>query len=196
MKGMLKALTAVALASAFVATSAQAQKSMPVTFGVGGGVNLPLSNFKDVAKLGFQGTGMVGFAPANLPVGFRVDGSYQQNKYDDGFAAGAGKWQTIYGTANVVYTFKTAETSKIHPYLIAGGGVYNLKDKPDAGTSASITKFGVNGGAGFDMAVGSAKVFIEGRFHNVFKGSFDINDPTVEKSANFVPITVGVKFGG
>ena len=193
MKGMLKALTAVALASAFVATSAQAQKSMPVTFGVGGGVNLPLSNFKDVAKLGFQGTGMVGFAPANLPVGFRVDGTYQQNKYDNDFAtaAGDGKWQTIYGTANLVYTFKTAESSKIHPYLIGGGGGYNMKNKPDTPTATnpeeSTTKFGVNAGAGFDMAAGGATIFLEGRFHNVFVSG---------NNQSFVPITLGVKFGG
>jgi hypothetical protein len=193
MKGMLKALTAVAMATAFTASTAQAQNSMPVTFGVGGGVNLPLSNFKDVAKLGFQGTALVGFAPANLPIGFRVDGTYQQNKYDNDFATafGDGKWQTIYGTANVVYTFKTAETSKIHPYLIAGGGVYNLKNKPDTPSTGnpegSDTKFGANAGAGFDMAVGSAKVFLEGRFHNVVVSG---------NNQSFVPITVGVKFGG
>ncbi len=189
MKGMLKALTAVAMATALTASTAHAQNSMPVSFGVGGGVNLPLSNFKDVAKLGFQGTALVAFAPENLPVGFRVDGTYQQNKYDNDFAAafGDGKWQTIYGTANVVYTFQTAETSRIHPYLIAGGGVYNLKDKPDVGTGASDTKFGVNAGAGFDMAAGGATVFLEGRFHNIFVSG---------NNQSFVPITLGVKFGG
>jgi hypothetical protein len=45
------------------------------------------------------------------------------------------------------------------------------------------------------MAVGSAKVFLEARFHNVFKGAVDLAT-LEEKSANFVPITVGVKFGG
>ena len=191
MKGMLKALTAVAMATAFTASTAHAQT--PVTFGVGGGVSLPLGDFNDVAKLGFQGTGLVGFAPANLPVGFRVDGTYMQNKFSDGAVAafGDGKDQTIFGTANVVYTFKTAETSRIHPYLIAGGGVYNMKFKPDAPTNtnpeASATKFGVNGGAGFDMAVGAAKVFLEGRFHNIF---------TEGSNTNFIPVTIGVKFGG
>lgn len=190
MKGMLKALTAVALASAFVATSAKAQGSMPVKFGVGGGVNFPLSDFKDAAKMGFQGTALVQFAPQNLPVAFRVDGAYAQNKFSDALVTAGGtdgKWQDIYGTANVVYTFKTAESSKIHPYLIAGGGVYNMKAKPDAGTSASTTKFGVNGGAGFDMAAGGATVFIEGRFHSVF---------TSGSNSNFVPVNIGVKFGG
>lgn len=191
MKGMLKALTAVAMATAFTASTAHAQT--PVSFGVGGGVNLPLSNFKDAAKLGFQGTALVAFAPANLPVGFRVDGTYQQNKYDDDVAAalGDGKFQTIYGTADVVYTFKTAESSMFHPYLIAGGGVYSMKNKPDAPTTSNPedteTKFGVNAGAGFDYSVGSATVFLEGRFHNIF-----ISD----NNQSFVPITIGVKFGG
>ena len=190
MKGMLKALTAVALASAFVATSAQAQGSMPVKFGVGGGVNFPLSDFGDNAKMGFQGTALVQFAPQNLPVAFRVDGAYAQNKFSDALASSAtgdGKFQNIYGTADVVYTFKTAESSKIHPYLIAGGGVYSLKFKPDAGASSTNTKFGVNGGAGFDMAAGGATVFIEGRFHSVF---------TEGSNSNFVPVNIGVKFGG
>jgi hypothetical protein len=188
MKGMLKALTAVAMATAFTASTAHAQT--PVSFGVGGGVNVPLSDFGDQAKLGFQGTALVQFAPANLPVGFRVDGTYQQNNFSDDFATafGDGKVQQIYGTADVVYTFTTAESSMFHPYLIAGGGVYNGKAKFDGvSDSESSTKFGVNGGAGFDYAVGSASVFLEARFHNVF---------TEGSNTTFVPITVGVKFGG
>jgi opacity protein-like surface antigen len=189
MKGMLKALTAVAMATAFTASTAHAQT--PVTFGVGGGVSVPLGDFSDASKLGFQGTALVQFAPANLPVGFRVDGTYMQNKFSDLAASGPngdGKTQAIFGTADVVYTFKTAETSRIHPYLIAGGGVYNTKAKFDSDIDTeSQTKFGVNAGAGFDMAVGSAKVFLEGRFHNIF---------ITDNNVNFIPITIGVKFGG
>jgi hypothetical protein len=188
MKGMLKALTAVAMATAFTASTAHAQT--PVTFGVGGGVALPLGDFSDASKLGFQGTALVQFAPANLPVGFRVDGTYMQNNYSDDLVTAFGedgKTQTIFGTANVVYTFKTAPESRFHPYLIAGGGVYNVKDKPETSASSSVTKFGINGGAGFDMSAGAATVFIEGRFHNVFISGGNVN---------FVPITIGVKFGG
>jgi hypothetical protein len=187
MKGMLKALTAVAMATAFTASTAHAQT--PVTFGVGGGVNIPLSDFGDAAKLGFQGTALVQFAPANLPVGFRVDGTYQQNKFDTDVTEVDGKFQQIYGTGNVVYTFKTAESSMFHPYLIAGGGAYNMKAKTDVegDEEGSSTKFGVNGGAGFDYAAGGATIFLEARFHNVF---------TEGSNTTFVPITVGVKFGG
>lgn len=191
MKGMLKALTAVAMATAFTASTAHAQT--PVSFGVGGGVNLPLGDFSDAAKLGFQGTALVEFAPANLPVGFRVDGTYQQNKFDTDFTEVDGKFQQIYGTADIMYTFKTAPESRFHPYLIAGGGVYNMKAKVDGGgDTGSDTKFGVNGGAGFNMAAGSATVFLEARFHNVFTS----DDDTGASNTNFIPITIGVKFGG
>ena len=190
MKGMLKALTAVAMATAFTASTAHAQT--PVSFGVGGGVNVPLSDFGDQAKLGFQGTALVEFAPANLPVGFRVDGTYQQNNFSDDVGVD-GKFQQIYGTADVMYTFKTAPESRIHPYLIAGGGVYNLKAKVDGvDDTGSDTKFGVNGGAGFNMSAGSATVFLEARFHNVFTS----DDDTGASNTNFIPITIGVKFGG
>jgi hypothetical protein len=192
MKGMLKALTAVAMATAFTASTAHAQT--PVTFGLGGGVNVPLSDFSDFHKLGFQGTALVEFSPANLPVGFRVDGSYLRNSLNDD-AGVDGHSQIIDGTANVVYTFKTAPESRFHPYLIAGGGVYNLKEKSDIGDTDGVTKFGVNGGAGFNISAGAAMVFVEARFHNVFSAITDVNTAE-ETSLNFVPITIGVKFGG
>jgi hypothetical protein len=55
------------------------------------------------------------------------------------------------------------------------------------GTGNSETKFGLNGGAGFDFKAGSAGLFVEGRFHNVFFPGSDLN---------FIPITVGVRLGG
>jgi opacity protein-like surface antigen len=103
----------------------------------------------------------------------------------DGFDA---KFQIIQGTANVVYTFTTAEESTFHPYLIGGVGLYNAKatgdDVPD---SESETDFGINAGAGFDFQAGAVALFVEGRFHNVF------SDPD---NTNFIPITVGIRFGG
>jgi hypothetical protein len=73
--------------------------------------------------------------------------------------------------------------------------VYNVKEKTDVGDTDGVTKFGVNGGAGFNIAAGAAMVFVEARFHNVFSAITDV-DTGDESSVNFVPITVGVKFGG
>jgi hypothetical protein len=115
-----------------------------------------------------------------------VDGNYSRFSDDTPFDV---KFQFIYGTANLVYKFKTSEASTFRPYLIGGGGVYNFKPTGSdvlPGTG-SETKFGVNAGAGFDIKTGSAGLFVEGRFHDVF---------TTGSDAQFLPITVGVRFGG
>jgi opacity protein-like surface antigen len=174
---------------------ASALHAQGAEFSLGGGVGVPLSDFDDIAKLGWHGLAAVSFVPTGWPVGFQVDGQYQQFKLDeDVVGSGSLKDRIILGTANVVYKFKTSETSTIRPYLIGGGGVYNLKTtgSSDVGTvidtDNSETKFGLNAGAGFDFKAGSVGVFIEGRFHNVFFS--DSSDLT------FIPITVGVRFGG
>ena len=184
MKGMLKGVAALAVATALFASTAQAQTA--VQFGIGGGVTLPLSDFDDDAELGFHGLATAEFRPASLPVGVRVDGMYHRNGFaeDLGFD---GNFQTISGTLNAVYTFQTAAESKFHPYIIAGAGAYNFKANFSDADDDSETKFGANGGAGFNFGVGGAAVFVEGRFHNIFTSGTDVS---------MVPITVGVKFGG
>jgi hypothetical protein len=127
--------------------------------------------------------GLIQFKPATSPVGFQIDGAYQQLKFD----GGGGKDQIIDGTANVVYEFQVSPETKFRPYLIGGGGVYNIKAKPDIGGSISATKFGINAGAGFNIQASGVGLFVEGRFHNVFVTGSDFH---------FIPITAGVRFGG
>ena len=155
-------------------------------FSLGGGVTSPLGNFDDGFKLGWHGTGAVSYVPPNLPVGFQIDGTFSRLSDESDFDV---KSQMIYGTGNVVYKFKVAEDTRFRPYLIGGGGVYNLDFKGDDVSSSveSVTKFGINAGAGFDFKAGAAGLFLEGRFHNVF---------TEGDNTNFIPITVGVRFGG
>lgn len=153
-------------------------------FSLGGGVTVPLGNFDDAAKLGWHGTAAVSFVPQSVPVGFQIDGTFSRlsDETPDDIQA-----QLIYGTANVVYKFQSSEGARFRPYLIGGGGVYNLDSKGGDATEGSVTKFGLNAGAGFDFKMGSAGLFIEGRFHNIF-----IKD----NNTNFIPITVGIRLGG
>jgi hypothetical protein len=155
-------------------------------FGVGGGVSIPTGDFDDVAKMGWHGTGLVSITPANLPIGFQIDGTFSRFSDDTPLDI---KEQLFYGTGNIVYNFQTAEDSRFHPYLIGGGGVYNLDAKGDdvPSTVESTTKFGINAGAGFNFTAGSAGLFLEGRFHDVF---------TEGSNTQFIPITLGVRFGG
>jgi hypothetical protein len=183
MRGIARAVVAVGVGLGLQAASVQAQT--PVRFGLSGGVSIPSGSTSDVLKTGWNGTALVQFFPASSPVGFQVDGSYNRMSFDDSQPV-SGHRQVIDGTANVVYEFKTSADSRFRPYLIGGGGVYNLKDKSDLG-SPSDTKFGINGGAGFNFGTARTSFFVEGRFHNVFVPGSDFH---------FIPINVGVRFGG
>jgi hypothetical protein len=183
---MLKGVATLALVSVVAVSTAQAQ----VEIGLGGGVSIPTNdNFKSGFKTGWNGQVSVGFVAKNVPVGFEIDGNFQQNKAKtvNGVTPDV-KDQIIDGTANVVYKFKTSESSMFRPYIIGGVGVYNAKAKGNdvpAGTPSS-TKFGVNGGAGFDITSKSnVGFFVEGRFHNIFISNANIN---------FVNVDAGVRF--
>lgn len=181
MRGFTSGVLSIGLSLSLGATALSAQT--PVQFGLGGGASIPSGSTSNGLKTGWHGLALVQFMPASSPVGFRIDGAYNQLKFD----GGGGKDQIIDGTANVVYEFKVSPETKIRPYLIGGGGVYNVKAKPDGFPSASVTKFGINGGAGFNFGSSATSFFVEGRFHNVFVTGSDFH---------FIPITAGVRFGG
>jgi outer membrane protein with beta-barrel domain len=176
-----KAVAAGAISVALLRSMAGAQT--PVEFGLGAGISIPSGATSDGLKTGWHGTALVQFKPAASPVGFQIDASYRQL----GFDGGGGKDQIIDGTANAVYNFSVSDETQFRPYLIGGGGVYNVKAKPDAGASVSDTKFGINVGAGFNFRSSGVGFFVEGRFHNVFVEGSDFH---------FIPITAGVRFGG
>jgi len=191
MRSLSRTVAAVLVTMALSASAARAQGA---EVSLGGGLGIPLSNFDDIAKLGWHGLAAVSFVPTGSPVGIQIDGQYQQFKLDEGvFGRSDLKDRFIIGTANAVFKFNTSETSTVRPYLIGGAGVYNFKTTGADDLSGllqtdnSTTKFGINGGAGFDFKAGSAGLFVEGRFHNVFRSG---------KDYNFIPITVGFRFGG
>lgn len=163
--------------------AAAASAQMPVEFGVGGGLSVPTGTTSNGLKTGWHGLALVQFKPASSPVGFRIDGSYNQL----GFDGGGGKEEVIAGTANAVYELATSAESRFHPYLIGGGGIYNVKSKPDFGVSLSDTKFGVNVGAGFNFKSSGIGFFVEGRFHDILLSGPDFH---------YIPITAGIRFGG
>jgi hypothetical protein len=190
MKGLSKGAAALALALVLGAPAAHAQGA---EFALGGGIGMPLGDFDDGAKLGWHGLAALSFVPEGWPVGIQFDGSYQQYSLEDGTFPGFTGLKTrfIMGTGNIVFKFKTSEESTFRPYLIGGPGVYNSKvtadDDPGDVLGGGETDFGFNAGAGFDFKAGGAGLFIEGRFHNVF---------TEGSNTQFIPITLGIRFGG
>jgi hypothetical protein len=192
MRGLLRGTAALAVG---MLLSAPAVRAQGAEFALGGGIGVPLGDFDDASKLGWHGLGAISFVPEGWPVGIQVDGSYQQFAREDFGTFTDLKTRLIMGTGNVVFKFKSSEESTFRPYLLGGVGVYNSKitgsDDPDDVLGGGTTDFGLNAGAGFDFKAGGAGLFIEGRFHNVFRG-----DEGLDGDLRFIPITLGIRFGG
>ena len=176
------------LAALLTAAPLAAQTRLHV--GLGGGATLPLGSTSDALKTGWHGMLSFLVLPAGSPVGIQIDGMYHRIPGDpDVLGTDELDTQVINGTANAVFKFPVAEESRFGPYLIGGVGYYNFKAVGDAvpsGVDDSSSDFGINVGAGFDIALGSrAGLFVEGRFHNVF---------TEVEDTKILPISAGVKF--
>jgi len=174
MKRIASVVFAAGAALVLGTTAAQAQG---ISFGVGGGITIPTSDFGDIAKTGWHGVANVGY---NTPAGFGVRGDfyYGQNNAD----VGSGKVKLAGGLGNLVYTFQGA--GAIRPYVIGGAGVFNFKTDPG---SFSESKFTWAAGGGIKFKAGSdANIFVEARYASI---------NTSGSNANFIPVTVGVTFG-
>ena len=144
MKGMLKGVAALALATVFAASSVQAKAK----FGVAG---TGLFSLESGGGSSFGGMALVGFQKAESPIGFRVDGTVLR---DDGTTS------EIF-TGDITYSFKTAASSMFHPYLLAGGGIFHFP-----GETKPMAKAGV----GFDYMMSSVTLFAEATFDMFFLG--------------------------
>jgi hypothetical protein len=171
---------AVGLALALGTQVAQAQAGL--SLGLGAGAVIPTGSMADFNSTGWTGQASLRMKPAVSPLGFQVDASYSRMGLDqvDGHVS------TLAGTANAVFAFPSAAVAR--PYLIGGLGVYNMR----AGDEA-VTKFGGNAGAGFDLKLGSASLYAEGRFHAILNGGFDAQAQE-ETTAYMIPLTVGLRW--
>ncbi len=178
---------AIGLALALSAQVAQAQAGL--SLGLGAGAVIPTGSMGDVNSTGWSGQAALRVKPAVSPLGFQVDAFYSRfglgNDLD-------GHSRLLGGTANMVFAFPSAAVAR--PYLIGGLGVYNGKTSLEGlGSTESQTKFGANAGAGFDLKLGSASLFAEGRFHAIFKGAVDV-ESLEETTAYMVPLTLGLRW--
>lgn len=174
--------------------SAQAVPSSPIQFGVMGGVTFPTSDFKDVLKTGWNAGALINIGFATSPIALRIDGQF--NQFD--FKPFPGHhYRVIDGTADAVFNLPSASTARF--YLIAGAGVYNLKltnpgeDISNFNTS-SVTKFGLNGGAGLKFNLPGISPFIEARYHYVFLNGNDFANNGANPKLQMIPISVGLMF--
>ena len=170
------ALAGVALASLPFGAQAQLLKrGTAVQFGVAAGAAIPVSDLSDIANTGFNGTVTLGFTPAMIPLGVRIDGAYNQF----GAKGGGANVHFTSVTGNLVYKMPGATIS---PYAIGGAGWYNIGGSGGAG---STNHFGWDLGGGISMPLSGFDTFIEARYNQV---------QVTGGSWKFIPITFGVMF--
>jgi opacity protein-like surface antigen len=195
----MRAFSRVCAVVALVTGVAAASLAGQVRGVVGAGLSFPLGNF--AADDGGQaqsggGTAMLGgeWKPAGQPFGVRVDGDFGQFCTSACDAIGGSldvKWRVLNANLNGMLEFPVGEGARLHPYALAGIGVYNYKlrgdDVPSVVSDVSKTEFGFNGGLGLNFDVGQLGVFAEGRFHNILTDGKDIQ---------YLPVMLGLRFGG
>ena len=151
-------------------------------FGIGGGASIPLGDYGDATKTGWVADVFGGFTTKGGLLGGRLDVMWAQNGNSDD----DGHTRLLGANADLVIT-PGHRPANLHPYFLAGLGVYNGKDT-HTGVSGSSTKLALNGGAGLQVHTGHRMdVFFEARFVTV---------RTSGHALNFLPLVVGLRWGG
>ncbi len=158
-----------------------AMAAAQVTYGFGAGLLMPMGDYGDGDKMGFIAGAGVGLALGTSPASLRVGGSYGQTSHD----GVGGNTKIIGGMVSVIYPFQTAGSVK--PYVIGGVGYYNVKIDITGLGEADESKVGFGGGAGLRFPLTSATLSVEARYMNI---------STSGSALTFIPIMVGVSFGG
>ncbi len=166
---------------ALVAAPASAQLGLvkPFQLGIAGGASQPMSDLKDAADMGYNGTVAMGINLPFIPVGLRIDGAYNQFGEKAGIPA---KLHVVSATGNVVWRLPSIGIS---PYLIGGGGLYMQSVTPTGGSATNDNHLGWNAGAGVSLPLTVFKAFVEARY-NSYK--------TATGNVSFVPLTFGIMF--
>ncbi len=185
---MMKRLVAVA---AFVALCTSPIFAGDLSFGVGGGLTMPMGDYGDVDGMGFHLDGAVNIPIGSQGLGARIDALFSSTGHDsvEGIDVG-GSTKIIGAMGSLVYEFGGEGSAK--PYVLGGLGLHNIDasfdiEGVDLDLDASETKLSFGGGAGVAFPVGGANLFAEGRIIIV---------TTSDSSTTFIPLTVGVRFGG
>jgi opacity protein-like surface antigen len=183
-KRMRKFLASATILAAIAAAApvAQAQSQSAISYGVSGGLTLPIGNFGDFQGSGLNVQGHALYKPGSSALSFRGDlgvwTTSGQNSTFRGVPLKTEGTRFITVNANAIYNFEGAKDATFVPYVIGGAGLYN-------GNRQFGTNFGINAGGGVTFKLASFDAFAEARLHNVFGDG---------GSSRLIPISFGITF--
>jgi len=185
MRRSITTAAVLTMLSLLAPTAMRAQ--LPISVGLGGGMALPLSSFNDDVIPGWRALGTLSIGVPLIPLGLRVDAAYDRFGIDRAIPGSttspSGAQRIVSLTVNPTYRLPVP-LPLISPYLIGGGGSYNVGCSGDISCQSS-TYFGWNGGVGLKFGALGVHAFAEARYHHV-----NISGGSVQ----YVPVTVGLLF--
>ncbi|HEU4565354.1 MAG TPA: outer membrane beta-barrel protein [Gemmatimonadaceae bacterium] len=190
------ALAALAL-GVFAASSANAQATSSsasgVSFGISAGLAMPTGDLKkiegtEIANNGFTVAGQLGYQPASMPVGFRVDAGYTRFGVNKDLADDA-NFSIISGIVNALVNVPMS--GSVTPYALAGVGFGSVKVSGE-GESESSTGLAYDVGAGLRFNLSGMATNLEAKY--VANGTD--KDKILIDGANSFRLTFGIMFGG
>jgi hypothetical protein len=185
MKRIVRSAAVLGMVTLASVATVHAQGAGRASFHVAGGITLPMGDFGDAAKTGWQAMGGVTFGLGGLPFALRIDGIFGQNSFDvSGVDA---KAQHIGAMAGGQFNIG-GDAASVKPYILGQVGMVNSKcSGDDCFSDEGSTDFAIAGGGGINFGLGSMSAFVEGLFTSV------MSDPS---SANFIAARLGLRFGG
>lgn len=179
--------TALALAAcAFAHPRANAQAATSYTFGVNGGLAVPLGNLSNATNSGYTLGVTLGMQQPLTPLSFRAEGNFIELPLQGGNSSD--KYR-IYGfAADGLYNLGQS-SSNGGLYLTGGLGYYGVRGvftDVFGGTQQTNIDWnvGLNVGLGYYLPLSGFTVNFEGRYTHIFSNP----------SQGVLPITVGIVF--
>lgn len=172
----------LAAAAILLTASSLASAQAVAMLGISAGAAVPMGKLSDTHTTGFNTMVSLGFGGGQeIPISLRFDGSYTKfngSTATGGTIAGIRVWS---GNVNAIVTVPGGEI--IRPYLLGGGGVFNMKSL--AANSSATTDFGLTGGLGVGLDLSGFNTFAEARIHHIF---------TEGGATRYAPIVFGILF--
>lgn len=174
------AAAAILLAGAVLPSFAGAQAI--AMLGLSAGAAVPLGKLSDTHTTGFNTMVSLGFGGGEeIPVALRFDGAYTKFNGSTTNGTSVAGIRIFSGNVNAIVSVLGGEV--LRPYILGGGGVFNLKSS--ASGANSLTDFGLTGGVGLGLDLSGFNTFVEARIHHIF---------TENRATRFAPIVFGILF--